>query len=1306
MPIQEKDLGRYRRPDIYINEIDNSVVELPVQDVLVNLVPGFSKKGPVNRPLFISSPAQFTTIFGDIDRQLENKGSFYHRTAIKMLESGPIHALNLLLTDDNRDQLEWQSISVSSSLDNGTEKLSPYTSFFNRQDFWERDSEMFLYNVMNPTPDYDRMLHFTNMGEKTVTVFVFKSSAPGFDITAEDWYGGASKVPLYINAKDWISDYILNVIIAQGDWSDYATLANDARWGQYFSASGLMKTQVDNFLLDTNVTILGDYYGSLLPYFKDIQGNDMYIKNIINNNTDRHGLFCAYNEDYILSSDYYTGKMDIIGDTMVGNAKSTINFMSYNETITEDVTYTQKLLNSLGNTFGNYSADMYSSPMSTGCTDTIGSRGLGTYTDGYVYQISGVTTSTGFANVASYDLSSITFTASATTMSAGKFIMFNKAFDVITSTNVYKLVSTSDPLNLTFIIQEYINSAWTNVDLSATGTTTSTFAYYYSTDVNPYGGTTTFKFNIGTEQFEIDVTGYTNGILNTSVILPPFTTLVNNSGVTASRYDVLYLTKNATNISVLSGQEIYGSTGSTLPNFLLSTTDTIILGYIKSDYINGALTSSYVGVSVDSLTSDFYKPLSISITSGFTSTNNYLTLTFAGTSGSPDYKNYNKLRLLKAYTQLSTKLATGQAVIIRGTDGYKYPVISPTIISQTTTSDAAIRIYFSLTEDVNNYFTNSTYSKFLLYFIDDEFVVSSDNVIMCDYLETKYEKWSESPAGHCVGIVARYSSFYINYYNGLINNNDYFTNKNSSALPGELIYLDMFIGNDNHLRVDFISDPSQMITTVVDNWTAATGTTGGGYGSHFDIISHKGSWQQTLEVVDYQGVDIAHVQMISVDKIRYSEITKGTFLEAYYDENYYATPALVAAGAVPKKLTRIIKVLNDPNDSNLKQLYTDLPIKLTDNTESGITYTTTAFMSIDVYVSTYKGLSFAPFVISTESIPNGTETRMNDILNVMARTTNLGKGLVNKNKISWRYLVDSFGLGLQEKSKQVYLDVCGEKKNCLGFISMPSAKMFRDSINPNFIEKNELGIKTGALSTAYIKAGGDESENPNFLYTFGTGVGQSCVGYFFPYVYISDNQIPRRVPPAAYAATTYMQKFVGRTAGVRPWTVCAGVDFGRVNGIIRGEMDFSDTDLENLDQMGCNPITYRTGYGWCINSENTAQVYPYSSFSILHAREVLIELENKVYDMLLKYQWKFNTVETRSEIKYKADKICKELLDQGALYDFNTVCDTTNNTDYIIDLQMGTLDIFCEIVKAMGKIVCNLTVLKKGAIQAGGFSPA
>ncbi len=37
---------KFVSPGVFINEIDNSVIELPVQNVLINLVPGFSKKGP------------------------------------------------------------------------------------------------------------------------------------------------------------------------------------------------------------------------------------------------------------------------------------------------------------------------------------------------------------------------------------------------------------------------------------------------------------------------------------------------------------------------------------------------------------------------------------------------------------------------------------------------------------------------------------------------------------------------------------------------------------------------------------------------------------------------------------------------------------------------------------------------------------------------------------------------------------------------------------------------------------------------------------------------------------------------------------------------------------------------------------------------------------------------------------------------------------------------------------------------------------------------------------------------------------
>jgi hypothetical protein len=370
-----------------------------------------------------------------------------------------------------------------------------------------------------------------------------------------------------------------------------------------------------------------------------------------------------------------------------------------------------------------------------------------------------------------------------------------------------------------------------------------------------------------------------------------------------------------------------------------------------------------------------------------------------------------------------------------------------------------------------------------------------------------------------------------------------------------------------------------------------------------------------------------------------------------------------------------------------------------------IDYQTFTYPSIDKYVDEYKALKISPFVVHTDSIPNGTDERQNAILNIINKDTNLAKALADKNKISWRYLIDSFGLGLVPMdgygSKQQLADLCGMKLNCLGFISMPSAKIFRESTNPSFTNDD------GTLNIEYVKTGADETKNPDFYYQFaqqhGDIDGRSCVGYFFPYIRIYDNGIPKFIPPASYAATTYMQKFVSNVAGMLPWTICAGITNGRIQNITKTEMDFTNTDLEYLHQMNANPIVYKINNGYCINDEASAQVYPYSSLSFLHSREVLVELENRLYDMLLRYQWSFNTPEIRAEIKYRADKICKDILDANGFYDFWNVCDETNNTDYVIDLQMGVLDTYVEIIKGMGIIVNNITIMKKGDIQSMGF---
>jgi len=1283
MPIANKDLGNYKRPGIFIVEDDQSIIERPIQDVLINLVPGFSKKGPVNNPIRVDNPKDFEDIFGPVDINLENKASYFHRTVNDMLQKGPVWALNLLATDPNRDLLEWESISLATQYENGPKNTSPYERFYNRQDFWERDEESFMdlvdeeyadYSTVQPNPALN-LLSVTNMGDKKFTLFIFKSSVTGFDVTAESWYGGADKVPLFMNAKDWISDYMISILAINGDWTDYATLSSDSYWGVYFNSNGLIKTKVQDFVNDRLVNVVAYYDASLIPNFRDVNGRDLYVKNLINNNTDKTGLFCYYNEDALLNSDAYKGTVDVIGQTLVGSADKSIDFMSYNGTISESLTYSQKHLDSAGNVFGNYGADM------SGTTEWVSGR-TAEFTNWYTNIKDDGTDYSYIWKVASIASGVLTITGGTIDTSkteVGDTIYFNKSFSIVDNATPYYIIDTGNT-SITVSTAKG-GAAMTGLD---SGTTTGIFVYTFKKKVTD--ATDGYHYQIGSTQYLLE--DYT-------IFFDPFT--ITNSETTQSRYDVVYLSTDATTLHTVKGTA--STSTPSLPNYLQSNTNTIILGYALNTY-NAFVgdtattpTSTHTGVTTTAASGyDYYTASGGYTIVGTTNlANSALTLTFLGTSGSTVYSDYYKLRIQKIFSEISTKILLGKSAIINYKTGYKYNIDSNYFISNaTTTSNAYITITFDATHIPSDYYNAGS---FLIYYIDDEFVLPTGVSAQIASITT-----TEAPCHPMIsctyGVAAKYSTFYLAYYNGEINNLDWFYEYNSGS-TGNIYYLRMYVDSLRNLTVKFsLNDPAGS-TTYITNWVD--------YQQQLVVYSDKSSWKQTLEIENWDTItDETNTTVIYVDNTRYSEISKGWYLEAWYDTTYYDSPgAGYVLGYFPRKLVRVTSTALDTVDTSLKIIYADGPIKINSGVTSGETYTT-AYKSIDNYFTEYNGISLSPFTIHPDSIPNGTDSRLSTILAVLDKNTNLAKGLANKNRISWRYLVDSFGLGLTANSKQEYADLCGAKLNCFGFINMPSARQFKTSTNPSFINTDRT------LNTEYVKEGGDLSKNPSFLYSFANGVGMSTVGYFFPYVKDSRDSTnsTRFAPPASKVAMKYMEKFSGGLGGVYPWQIIAGPQFSLMKNITSTEMRFTNEDLENFYSMGANPIIYSLNRGYNINSESSAQVYPLSSLSYIHSREVLIELENRLYDMLLNYHWRFNTPEIRAEIKFRADQICKEFLDTNALYDFKNVCDKTNNTDYIIDLQMGVLDTYVEIIKGMGIIVNNIVILKKGTIQSGGFLPA
>jgi hypothetical protein len=355
------DYSQFKASGIYTLEFDASQ-NVILTSQTIRLVVGFSNKGPFNTPVYIPDPTTMISVFGDIDRSLENKGSFFHRSIMTCLSTGPVFALNLLkLNDDtstgSADMVSYRSYSVDTAEYNGVVTEELYSSYYNKERFWFASPEYFLATLS--VADTGKLFNLTNLGKSPMSVIVRKStdsSKPlkGYDIFAIDWYG-AQNVPTFMHPYDYMSDYFVDVIAVSGNWTNYATLALDPKWSNYFTNNGFIKSQIDNFLAQPDVNIIESVTGCIIPDFVDLNGVNQYLQTLINNSTPSSGLFCAIDEKAFDDICANGSRIDLVGNHLIAEldgdvalANPKINFLSYDQPLFSDYAYSQKVIGLTG----------------------------------------------------------------------------------------------------------------------------------------------------------------------------------------------------------------------------------------------------------------------------------------------------------------------------------------------------------------------------------------------------------------------------------------------------------------------------------------------------------------------------------------------------------------------------------------------------------------------------------------------------------------------------------------------------------------------------------------------------------------------------------------------------------------------------------------------------------------------------------------------------------------------------------------------------------------------------------------------
>ena len=312
----------------------------------------------------------------------------------------------------------------------------------------------------------------------------------------------------------------------------------------------------------------------------------------------------------------------------------------------------------------------------------------------------------------------------------------------------------------------------------------------------------------------------------------------------------------------------------------------------------------------------------------------------------------------------------------------------------------------------------------------------------------------------------------------------------------------------------------------------------------------------------------------------------------------------------------------------------------------------------------------------------------------------LSNTLVDKDAITFRYVVDTFGSlengGILNKEEITAL--CKERQNASAILNAPMVKEFKAATNPSFLDTN-----TGSFETRLVATGGNLELNPTAIYTLPSLTEGANFGFYYsPGLNVIENGRTKVIPPAAYVSNNYVDKYLNAL----PWSIIAGPRRGVVGGTgVQGlEFAFDKTDRDFLEPFGINPIVFERGVGLTIKGNKTAQQSIQSALSSAHVREAMIYIEDGLAEILKNYLFEFNTAQTRLEIKTLADSFMESVKKDGGVYDYRNIMDGTNNTNEVIDNNMGILDTFVEPVKGLEILVSRVTILNTGEIATGNFA--
>jgi len=162
------------------------------------------------------------------------------------------------------------------------------------------------------------------------------------------------------------------------------------------------------------------------------------------------------------------------------------------------------------------------------------------------------------------------------------------------------------------------------------------------------------------------------------------------------------------------------------------------------------------------------------------------------------------------------------------------------------------------------------------------------------------------------------------------------------------------------------------------------------------------------------------------------------------------------------------------------------------------------------------------------------------------------------------------------------------------------------------------------------------------------------------------------------------------------WYSPAGFSRGQIFGVTKLAFNPTQADRDTLYRARVNPVVTFPGQGTLLYGDKTLTSNEASAFSRINVRRLFIVLE-KAISTAAKFQlFEFNDSFTRANFRAAIEPFLRQVQGRRGIYDFQVICDETNNTSGVVDSQQFVASIFVKPARAINFITLTFVASRSG----------